>query len=160
MEALQQEAARMSESFKQIGAFVFQFSQLEFTVRVVLGGMLRLTDEQFDVVTAPYDFLMLCSVTKVILKRKYAHKAQHIDDIFKRCSALNDDRVRVAHGLWSDNLTHLTARHVARHSLTARHFFENPDDLARLTDAGRQLMAELIELTRADTTDTRDDATT
>jgi len=60
-EALQREAARLSGSFKQIGAFVFQFSQLEFSIRVVLGGILQLTDEQFDAVTAPYDFLILCS---------------------------------------------------------------------------------------------------
>ena len=62
---------------------------------------------------------------------------------------LNDDRVRVAHGLWSDNGIGLTARHVARRSLTAGDFFENPDDLVRLTETARQLMTDVLELTRA-----------
>jgi hypothetical protein len=67
MEAVRREEARKSRTFEAIGAFVFQFSQLEFTIRVLLSGVLKLTEEQFDVVTKFYGFCMLCTVTKAIL---------------------------------------------------------------------------------------------
>jgi hypothetical protein len=52
---------------------VFEFSQLEFIIRHALGAALELRDTgphaQFDIVTSPYDFATLCTVTKAIFVR-------------------------------------------------------------------------------------------
>jgi hypothetical protein len=144
MEALRQEAARKAQTFEAIGAFIFQFSQLEFTIRVMLSARLKLEEKQFDIVTAPYDFRMLCTVTREILVQQYPDQKSDIQNLFNRCLKLNDDRVRVAHGLWSDDGRAIIARHVTRSSLKAEHFFENPAAIAKLTDTAQSLMAEIL----------------
>ena len=64
--------------FADIGAFIFQFSQLEHIIRTELSVALKLKGEQFAAVTGPYDFAALCRVTKIILTQKYPEKAQDI----------------------------------------------------------------------------------
>jgi hypothetical protein len=69
-----------------IGRFLFEFSQLQFTIRHVLAIRLELEDEYFDIITGPYDFAMLCKVTEqvVLLKTKdYAHKHDRIKNYFQ-----------------------------------------------------------------------------
>jgi len=144
VDAVRREEARKSRTYEAIGAFVFHFSQLEFTIRVLLSGILGLTEEQIDVVTAPYDFRMLCTVTKIILIQRLSVQKKQIEDLFGRCLSLNDRRVQVAHGLWSDDGKGLTARHVARGSLRAEYFFENTEDLVKLADTAQRLMAEIL----------------
>ena len=52
-----------SEVLEAIGRFVFQFSQLEYTIRVALGSTLSLPNGPiFHAVTASYDFRSLCQV--------------------------------------------------------------------------------------------------
>jgi hypothetical protein len=60
-----------------IGAFIFQFSQLEFTVRVMVNGILNLTEEPFDIVTSPYDFSMLCGVTESLFDNGSLNPREH-----------------------------------------------------------------------------------
>jgi hypothetical protein len=66
-----------------IGRFVVAFSQLEFSLRFPLGSALQLTDEQFDAVTATYDFSALCRVTKAV------YLAKHVGDD-ERCRAIEE----------------------------------------------------------------------
>jgi len=145
MEAVRNELADRARVFEAIGRFIFQFSQLEFTIRVFLATQLRLSDEEFDAVTAPYDFRMLCAVAQAISLLRFPEQKKDIESLFGRCLALNDDRVRVAHGLWSDSIGGgMAARHVARSSLKARHYFENPGDVAKLADNAQSLMAGVL----------------
>jgi hypothetical protein len=65
--------------FADIGAFIFQFSQLEHIIRIELARTLRLEKEQITAVTGPYDFATLWNVTKTILTQKYSGKAKHIE---------------------------------------------------------------------------------
>jgi hypothetical protein len=46
-----------------IGKFIVQFSQLEFTIRHLLGSLLDLSDPQFNIVISSYDFATLCRVS-------------------------------------------------------------------------------------------------
>lgn len=52
-------AAKLDEEQRQtneaIGAFIFAFSQLEFTIRVRLARVLGLQENMADIVTGPYD---------------------------------------------------------------------------------------------------------
>jgi hypothetical protein len=68
--ALRREAEQRASLFLAIGEFIFEFSQLEFTIRHALGTALDLNDDtRFDAVTSPYDFAALCRVTSAILQQ-------------------------------------------------------------------------------------------
>jgi hypothetical protein len=143
-DAPRREEVRKKQTFELIGAFFFRFSQLEFTIRVFLAARLNLTDEQFDVVTSPYDFRMLCAVTEAISIQQFPSEKNNIEKYFKRCLALNDDRVRIAHGLWTDSGRGLAARHVARTSLKPEFYFEDPNELIKLIKTAERLMPQLL----------------
>ena len=144
LEALLQETAGNAKAFQAIGAFIFQFSQLEFTIRALLSARLQLKETLFDIVTAPYDFQILCTVTRETLLLQWPDQKSEITAIFKRCLALNDDRVRIAHGAWANDGNAIIARHVARSSLKPHYFFKDSDEIARLTEAAQKLMAEFL----------------
>ena len=87
-------------TFHAIGQFIFEFSQLEFTIRFALAAYLGLPDDDsFDAVTGPYDFRMLCAVTSKVGCIKFPERKEQIDKLYKECQALNDRRVHIAHGL-------------------------------------------------------------
>jgi hypothetical protein len=46
--------------YREIGRFIFQFSQLEYTLRYHVAEMARIGDEYFDIVTSGLDFAKLC----------------------------------------------------------------------------------------------------
>jgi hypothetical protein len=48
---------------------MFQFSQLEFTIGFLIQAVLKLPDEQIRVITAPYDFRMLCMASSESCRR-------------------------------------------------------------------------------------------
>jgi hypothetical protein len=127
-----------------IGEFICEFSQLEFTIRVLLHKLLELNDEQFDIVTSPYDFRMLCKVTEEIIKNKYPEKTKNCENFFKSCLAINDERVRIAHGLWcgfGDSV-----RHVSRGTLKAKHYYENSEDLPKLINTVQILIQKILSI--------------
>jgi hypothetical protein len=143
-----QDDARISRTFESIGAFIFQFSQLEFTIQVLIGAILRLPEEQLQIITTPYDFRMLCTVAQSLCIHRSPEQAKDIKNLFKRCLSLNDDRVRIAHGVWSDDGKTIIARHVARTSFKAGFHFRRPDELTKLTDTAQALMAEVLFVLR------------
>ena len=51
--------------------------------------------------------------------------------------------------MWADDGTTLVARHVSRNSLSAGHYFADTDELRRLTEKARRLMAGLLDMMRA-----------
>jgi len=145
--AMQRESETRVYLYLEIGRFTHQFSQLEFTIRTLLAGALGLTDDQFDIVTSPYDFATLCRVTSAVLRLRYDDdKAQRkIEHIFKKCLELNTDRVRVMHGTWSIGPSRTNARHVSRSDLKAGYYFEQRGEMANRADAAQALMHQLIE---------------
>src|ERR1700739_3837946 len=103
-ELVRKAAENRALTFHAIGQFIFEFSQLEFTIRFVLAAYLGLPDGYFDAVTGPYDFRMLCAVTSKVGSLKFPGRAEQIEKLFKECQALNDKRVHIAHGLWNDGV--------------------------------------------------------
>jgi hypothetical protein len=145
IEALCRAEANQIQGFQAIGAFVFEFSQLDFTIRAFLAGLLKLPDAQFDIVTGPYDFAMLCRVSREIAIQRFPKQKAAIEDVFNRCLKLNDDRVKVAHGMWSDTTDgRLAARHVGRNSLKAKFYFGDPKELPGLRETAQKLMKEVL----------------
>ena len=98
MELVRQAAAVRADTFHAIGRFIFEFSQLEFSIRAVLAAYLNLSDEQFDAVTGPYDFRMLCAVTSKVRQLKHPAQQDEIESLFNECQELNNRRVQIAHG--------------------------------------------------------------
>jgi len=47
--------------YREIGRFIFEFSQLEYTLRHHVADMARIDDQYFDIVTSAFDFAKLCS---------------------------------------------------------------------------------------------------
>jgi hypothetical protein len=144
MEAVREEEERKSEGFRLIGAFIFNFSQLEFTIRARLATALHLPDEKFNAVIAPYDFAMLCTVTANILGQAFPKQNAQIKKLFNDCRTLNDHRVRIAHGLWTHGDRGLIARHVSRQTLEPQFFYDDPGELVRLAESAQQLMIEVM----------------
>jgi hypothetical protein len=152
--ALRREAKERAELFLAIGEFIFEFSQLEFTIRVALATLLNpaWNDDKFDAVTSPYDFAALCRVTWEVCKgdprilptlADQADKEAEVARVFKACLAINDERVRIAHGTWTIGSG---ARHVARGTLKAQFHFEKPEKIVEKTREVKKLMASVVQL--------------
>lgn len=75
------EREKVKSLYLAIGQFMFEFSQLEFTIRHLLGEILEFKDTGpdalFDILISPYDFATLCNVTKAVFMRgrRVANKA-------------------------------------------------------------------------------------
>jgi hypothetical protein len=110
---------------------------------------LSLTDDQFDVITAPYDFRVLCAVTSKIfqlLKPDADGLHKRIKQTFNACIKLNDvGRVPAAHGTWNVGPGRHSARHVSRQTFEARYYFEERGSLAAHAKEAQRLMGAIIE---------------
>ena len=74
MEALGRELHEKSRMFMAIGRFIYQFSQLEFTMKAFLAAQIGIKEEHFDAVTASYDFHILSVVTQTISLMRFPSK--------------------------------------------------------------------------------------
>jgi hypothetical protein len=145
MELVRQAAEVRADTFHAMGMFIFAFSQLEFSIRFALAAYLKLSDEHFDAVTGPYDFRMLCAVTSKVQQLKYPVQKDEIENLFKECLELNNRRVQIAHGLWTEALGNdWTVRHLSRQTLDAKHYPYSVDQLHDLADEAQALMQRVI----------------
>ena len=127
-----------------LGRFLFEFSQLEFTIRFVLANRLGLSEAHFDIVTSPYDFNTLCNVTCKVSCIKYPEEKKELAKLFNACRELNNTRVIVAHGMWTDDADGLSARHVARGSLEPKFHSFKKDEWLRLSEEAQKLMKGVL----------------
>ena len=56
-------------TYRAIGRFIFEFSQVEYTIRHYLAGEIGLHEEHFAAVVESYEVGMLCSVAIEVLQR-------------------------------------------------------------------------------------------
>lgn len=127
-----------------IGEFIIAFSQLEFTIRDALSRALRLDDALFDIVVGPYDFAMLCTVSKEVFKLNLDKDAsKKLEEILKKCHTLNTtNRLPIAHGTWF----YLGGvRHVSRQTLEPRFLFEDIEELRKAAIDAQRLMGLFTE---------------
>jgi hypothetical protein len=139
-------AAEQAMGFQLIGQFVSEFSQLDFTIRVILSRRLQLPDDYFDIVTAPYDFVTLCNVTQALLCKQLPRKKETITKLFKDCRKLNDDRVHLAHGIWTSGQDGPVVRHVSKSSLHPNYYFEEKGKLKQLAAEAQRLMNAVLTI--------------
>jgi hypothetical protein len=137
---------KLDELYRAIGHFVFQFSGLEFAIRDALGRSLKLKKVLFHPITASYDFATLCRVTSIALqdqKRDDHELCNYIDKVFRECLALNDQRVRIVHGIW---MLGNKAMHVSRGTFKASDYFETSQEVEKEAERAYRLMGLVGQL--------------
>jgi hypothetical protein len=133
-----------TRDFISIGRFIVTFSHIESLIRFLLADRLKIKNlDHFNAVVGPYDFAMLCNVTTKILKQEFPEKKAEIAKIFNQCLALNNHRVRIAHGLWTYQSHGLMAHHLSRQTLKQKAYYHSPKELERLTETAQQLEREV-----------------
>lgn len=145
--ALKRDAAARADLFLAIGEFIFEFSQLEFTIRHLLGVVLEIDDgKRFNLIVSPYDFATLCRVVDGFLAQMDIFGADRLKDIhklFKSCLRMNDERVRIAHGSW---FLGAGARHVSRQTFKAEYHYDTPDKIRQKTAEVKRCMSGIIAI--------------
>ena len=142
----QEEIESITKDYISIGKFIATFSQMEFVIRLILFVLLRIKNEHFSAVIGPYDFAMLCTVMIKIMQHEFPEKKGEIEKVFSQCRALNDHRVRIAHGLWTGEAHGLTARHFSRSSLEIKIHYQNSDELQKLTQTAEHVKSKVLAL--------------
>jgi hypothetical protein len=138
-------AIHRADTFRAIGEFMFEFSQLEFTIRAALAARLELSDDYFNIVVGPYDFRMLCTVTYKASCVKYPGKKGELEVLYNECHALNDRRNHIAHGLWTDGVgSAFSVRVLSRNSLQTTFHLYSKDELHRLSSKAQELMQRVM----------------
>ena len=132
------------KAYRAIGRFIFEFSQVEYTIRHYLAAEIGLKEEHFTPVVESYDAAVLCTVTReVFAKRRPAEFAARIKKGIDHFLQLNDDRKRVAHGPWVPSKEGGTVHYVARNRLKAGRLENQAEVLEKRADELIALRAEL-----------------
>lgn len=152
------EVAIRKDLYATIGEFIYTFSNLEFNVRNLLGTILDLKEEdQFYAVTSPYDFAALCNVTRTLLQglpESDLSDKSGVEKIFKRCFAVNEERVRIVHATW---ILQAGAHYVSRRTLEPKMYFESKDEIEKHTAECDLLWGEIDKLVMIITANRLDD---
>jgi hypothetical protein len=138
------EQAEEERTYRAIGRFIFEFSQVEYTIRHYLAQEIRLKDEHFSPIIESYDVGILTTVAKEVFGKSRRDKNK--DDIIKlldRFWRLNGHRKRVAHGLWVPHREGGTVHYVPRSKLTATRSTDQAMELEKVADELCQLRDDL-----------------
>jgi len=130
--------------YREIGRFIFQFSQLEYTLRYHVAEKARIGDEYFDIVTSAFDFAKFCSALLALSAKERGGKADPaLKELISDCHDVNAVRIRVVHGLWVVGSGHDRAIHTSRNSMKSEVHFDKPGDLDAQADRCARLRFEI-----------------
>lgn len=133
-------------TYLAIGRFIFEFSQLEYTLRYQIAEAIGLADRFLDSVIT-HDFALLCTAAKQVLSEKLDEAAKRqLKRILNDCLSLNQERVRVAHGLWVPFREGGVVHHVPRTTLSDTRHVNQADHLWKQADKVQVLRNELDQL--------------
>jgi hypothetical protein len=161
-------------TYRAIGRFIFEFSQVEYCIRVYLAEQIGLADEYFTAVVGSYDVALLVAVTKQVFNKEIPRdlpefmkspppaylqarqqpkpprkarkdRGKQIEDLLNRFMKLNECRTRVAHGLWVPFTKGGTVHHISRNKLSSAQFESQAAELEEYADELRRLRANLEE---------------
>jgi|SRR6266480_7230670 len=133
--------AAAEKTYRAIGRFIFEFSQVEYALRHYLAEEIGLKDEHFVAVAGSYDVGMLTTVVREAFKK--TRRGPKIEALLSKFRTLNDERNRVAHGLWVPFMDGGTVHYVSRSSLYLRRLTDQARALEELADDACSLRAEL-----------------
>jgi hypothetical protein len=137
------------ETYLAIGRFIFEFSQLEYEIRYQIAEAINLEEKFIDPILT-HDFAMLCTAANEILGGSMVDsKRKRLRDIIGECYALNEDRVRVAHGLWVPFREGGVVHHVSRSRLKPARSVQQAQYLQDKATKANELRFRLSQLTAA-----------
>jgi hypothetical protein len=161
------------KTYRAIGRFMFEFSQVEYTIRHYLANEIGLKDEHFSAIVESYDVGLLITVARQVFtkrdqpavsapfipgplpdhlkeqpqgqqpQRRQNDRAKRIDMLLNRFYEHNVHRNRVAHGLWVPFKDGGTVHHVSRNKLTPGSFADQAAALEKHADELCQLRDDL-----------------
>lgn len=121
-------------TYRAIGRFMFEFSQLEYAIRQYTALELGLKEEMSNVVMS-HDVALLCTVASQVLAQRGNEKHKdELREIIKEVHALNMTRVKVAHGLWVPFMDGGTVHQQSRSSLKTKITAEQAHELEAEAD--------------------------
>ena len=133
-------------TYLAIGRFVFEFSQLEYTLKHHIAEAADLNERFIDPIMT-HDFALLCTAAKQILGEAMDdERKEQLNKIIGECYSLNQERVRVAHGLWVPFREGGVVNHVARSNLKSNRSIGQAEHLESQADRARDLRASLERL--------------
>ena len=146
MSQIQQSPNALSEEdrfYCAIGRFIFEFSQLEYSIRHYVANAISLREQYFNSIMT-HDFALLCNIARSVFSQQLsAAQAQNLKKLLSNCLSLNDDRNKVAHGLWVISRDGGRLHYVSRGKFEASSYFHEVDGLIRKADFARDLRFEL-----------------
>jgi hypothetical protein len=146
--------SRIDFIYVLIGEFIVKFSQIEMWLRLAFLLATKMPQESCDLILSRLDFQSLVAVTTGLYEKEYAKAPaplwKHVRGIFSQCSALNDERVRIAHGSWIVNDTDMGALHLSRQKMQWQEHFPSREGLKAQITKLDVLDAELQKLLSGD----------
>jgi hypothetical protein len=132
------------KTYRAIGRFIFEFSQVEYTIRHYLAEEIGLDEQHFSAVVESYDVGLLCAVAIEVFKKSRAEQnVAHIKELINNFRDLNNNRNRIAHGLWVPFKEGGTVHYVPRGSLKSIRSANQAEALEKLADEACKLRADL-----------------
>ena len=135
-------ALAAEKTYRAISRFIFEFSQVEYTIRHYLAEEIGLKEEYFTSMVESYDAAMLCNVAKKVFAKRRPGEFVSIKERINRFLEFNNIRNRVAHGLWVPSKEGGTVHHVPR-NLNAVRLENQAGELEKWADQLNALRAEL-----------------
>lgn len=135
--------ASAEKTYRAIGRFIFEFSQVEYTIRYYLAEEIGLNEEHFSAVVESYDVGLLCTVATEVYKKSRKKNSKRITDLINKFRDLSQKRNQVAHGLWVPFKDGGTVHHVPRGALKPSIKQNQADELEKLADEAAKLGSKL-----------------
>jgi hypothetical protein len=135
-------AEATEKTYLAIGRFMFEFSQMEYAVRALLGEEIGLKEQYFSAVMESYDVAQLIRIAKDVFEKSRGDDATMICNLLNRFFDMISERNRVAHGLWVPFMDGGTMHYTSRDKLTPKVFKERAEHLEKLSDVLCQLRAD------------------
>jgi hypothetical protein len=139
-------------SYKLIGEFIVKFSQLEALLRFAIGIESRVQSDMREAFMMMLDFALLVSVL-----RTYYEKKLHADPVLckrmmaalSQCLAVNDERVRVAHGMWIlDDVRTAQLLHLRRGTLSSKAHYGDVAKIGAIIAGAEKAFDDLLSALR------------
>jgi len=129
-----------------LGAFIVEFSQLEFTLRFLVSKWADIPERHFDAIIGWWDFAKLCQVLKALVESMEPDRARAAEIVgrINRARAINDERVKIVHSTWTFGNGGLEARRVSADKPVPKWLYGNPAAIEALRNESAEINTRLF----------------
>ena len=135
------------DHLRQIGNFIYEFSQLEFQLRFTYG---QFFSEWEDAIYSleHVDTLKVAEALDKLAKKKWGNELySKWNRIFSEYKSINEERIRIVHGTWAvDVYGGFSVRRSSRSGKSPEWHYERSDDIRALAQKCSCTMSRLAEL--------------